>query len=88
MDVHELTERYPRLFHLGEAGSAQAISMHGLLPAHEIVSTSALDPDEQTAILSRPRPRVLTIRHPLLGTTTLRDQAPLRAHIQIRSSPT
>lgn len=81
MDIGELIERYPRLFHLTEAGSAEAISVHGLLPAREIVSTSALDPDEQAAILSRPRPRALSIEHPLLGRATLRDQTPLRAHI-------
>ena len=81
MDVTELTERYPRLFHLAEAGSAGAIAAHGLLPAQEIVSTSELDPGEQAAILSRPRPRALSIRHPLLGTATLRDQTPLRTHI-------
>jgi hypothetical protein len=81
VDVTELTGRYPRLFHLAEAGSAEAISTHGLLPAREIVSTSGLDPDEQAAILSRPRPRTLSIEHPLLGRATLRDQTPLRAHI-------
>ena len=81
MDVNELIERYPRLFHLAEAGSAPAISEHGLLPAQKIVSTSALGPDEQAAILSRPRPRALTIEHPMLGRATLRDQTPLRAHI-------
>lgn len=81
MDVSELIDRYPRLFHLAEAGSAPAISEHGLLPAEEIVSTSALGPDEQAAILGRPRPRALTIEHPLLGRATLRDQTPLRAHI-------
>ena len=81
VDVNELIERYPRLFHLAEAGSAPTISEHGLLPAREIVSTSALDPDEQAAILSRPRPRALTIEHPVLGRATLRDQTPLRAHI-------
>lgn len=47
MDVNELIERYPRLFHLAEAGSAQAISKHGLLPAQQIVSTSALGYAEQ-----------------------------------------
>lgn len=81
MDVNELIERYPRLFHLAEAGSAPAISEHGLLPAQEIVSTSALSPHEQAAILSRPRPRALTIEHPVLDRATLRDQTPLRAHI-------
>lgn len=81
MDVSELIERYPRLFHLAEAGSARAITTHGLLPAHEIVSTSALNPGEQASILSRPRSRRLSIEHPLLGAVTLRDQTPLRAHI-------
>jgi hypothetical protein len=81
VDVNELIERYPRLFHLAEAGSARAISEHGLLPAKEIVSTSALSPDEQAAILGRPRPRALTIEHPVLGRVILRDQTPLRAHI-------
>lgn len=46
MDVNELIERYPRLFHLAEAGSAPGISEHGLRPAQEIVSTSAMGPDE------------------------------------------
>ena len=81
VDVSELIERYPRLFHLAEAGSAQDISMHGLLSAKQIVSTSALAPEEQTAILSRPRARTLTIEHPLLNRATLRDQTPLRPHI-------
>jgi hypothetical protein len=47
LDVNELIERYPRLFHLAEAGSAQAISKRGLLPAQQIVSTSALGYAEQ-----------------------------------------
>lgn len=81
MDVNELVERYPRLFHLAESGSAQAISTHGLLTAQEIGSTSALHLDEQAAILSRPRPGRLSIEHPLLGRVALRDQTPLRAHI-------
>jgi hypothetical protein len=81
VDVNELIERYPQMFHLAEAGSARAISVHGLLPAQEIVSTSALRPEEQAVILSRPRPQAVTIDHPLLGRATLRDQTPLRAHI-------
>jgi hypothetical protein len=49
VDVNELIERYPRLFHLAEAGSAPAISEHGPLPAQEIVSTSALGPSGRTS---------------------------------------
>jgi hypothetical protein len=81
VDASELIERYPRLFHLAEAGSAGSISAHGLLPAQAIVSTSALTPTEQGAILSRPRPRAMSLEHPRLGRVTLRDQTPLREHI-------
>lgn len=81
MDVDELIRRYPHLFHLTEAGSWPAIATHGLLPASEIVSTSAHSPSEQVEILSRPRPRALSIDHPLFGRAVIRDQTPLRAHI-------
>jgi Family of unknown function (DUF7002) len=81
LDVSELIERYPRLFHLTEAGSARGITEHGLLSAEELVSTSGLSPDEQAAILSLPRRRALIIDHPVLGRVTLRDQTPLRGHI-------
>jgi hypothetical protein len=81
VEVDELVERYPRLFHLAEVGSARAITTHGLLTAREIVSTSALHSDEQASILSRPRTRTLSIEHPRLGRVALRDQSPLRAHI-------
>jgi hypothetical protein len=81
LDVSELIERYPRLFHLTEAGSAQGITEHGLLSAQEIVLTSGLSPDAKAAILSRPRRRALTIDHPVLGEVALRDQTPLRGHI-------
>ena len=81
MDVSELIERYPRLFHLTEAGSAPGITEHGLLSAQELVWTSGLSPDEQAAILSLPRRRAPIIDHPVLGRVTLRDQTPLRGHI-------
>jgi hypothetical protein len=81
LDVSELIERYPRLFHLTEAGSAPGITEHGLLSAQELVWTSGLSPDEQAAILSLPRRRAPIIDHPVLGRVTLRDQTPLRGHI-------
>ena len=45
------------------------------------LTRTSLDPNEQAAILSRPRPRALTIEHPVPGRATLRDQTSLRAHI-------
>jgi hypothetical protein len=81
MEIEELVEQYPRLYHLGEAGSWPAIAVHGLLPTTEIVTTSALSAAEQAELLSRPRRSALPIKHPLLGTVVIRDQTPLRAHI-------
>jgi hypothetical protein len=81
VDVDELIEHYPRLFHLAEAGSWPAIAAHGLLSASAIVSTSALSPTEQAEALTRPRPQTLEIDHPLLGRALIRDQTSLRAHI-------
>jgi hypothetical protein len=81
MDVEELIDQYPRLFHLSEAGSWPTIAAHGLLPAAEIVSTSALSAAEQAEILSHPRASTLSIEHPLMGTVMIRDQTPLRPHI-------
>ena len=49
VDVNELIERYPRLFHLAEAGSAPAISEHGLLPAKRLCRPQPWAP------MSRPR---------------------------------
>jgi hypothetical protein len=81
MNVEELIDQYPLLFHLSEAGAWSAIAAHGLLPTAEIVSTSAFSPAEQDEILSHPRPSALSIEHPILGTVVIRDQTPLRAHI-------
>ncbi|MBY8888984.1 hypothetical protein K7472_29675 [Streptomyces sp. PTM05] len=81
MDIDELVGRYPRLYHLAEAGAARSITAHGLLTAERIVSTSALTADEQAAVLGSPRPRRLTVPHPVLGDVALRDQTPLRPHI-------
>jgi hypothetical protein len=81
MEIEELVDQYPRLYHLGEAGSWPAIAVHGLLPTAEIVKTSALSAAEQAEILSHPRGSALSIKHPVLGTVVIRDQTPLRAHI-------
>ena len=40
------------------------------------LTRTSLGPNEQAAILSRPRPRALTIEHPVRGRATLRDQTP------------
>jgi hypothetical protein len=81
VDVEELTDTYPRLFHMAAAGAWPSIAANGLLPTTRIVSTSKLGADERAAILDEQRPRSVSIVHPSLGPVVVRDQSPLRRHI-------
>lgn len=78
MDADLLIELYPQLFHMASAGSWPSIRANGLLTTKEIVSTAGLPPAEVERILSERRPASITLEHPLLGSTTIRDQMPLR----------
>jgi Family of unknown function (DUF7002) len=79
--VEELIDRYPRLFHMTAADAWRSIAAHGLLTAHDIVTTSALPDAERTSALTQQRPRPVALDHPELGLVTLRDQSPLHRHI-------
>ena len=79
--AEDLIRHYPRLFHVTEAGAWRSIAANGLMTTAQIVSTSALNADDQAQILTRPRPRWVPVIHPELGSVSIRDQAPLRAHI-------
>ncbi len=74
----ELLANYPRLFHMATGEAWPAIREHGLLPTARIVSTSDLPAAQRHALLNRPRPHSTAITHPVLGSVTIRDQAPLR----------
>lgn len=78
MTVDDLIDFYPRLYHMATGGAWPSIQQHGLLPTRHLVTTSKLPLSDQTALLTRRRPQSTVITHPVIGTVTVRDQAPLR----------
>lgn len=78
MDVAELVQRHPRLYHMAQAGSWGAIRDQGLLTTAQLVRTSSLPEDEAAALLVRRRSASVTIDHPRFGAVVIRDQGPLR----------
>lgn len=78
MDVAELVETYPRLFHMAESGSWPGIQRHGLLSTSALLDLFEVDGDLRTALESTRRPESVTITHPVHGTAVVRDQIPLR----------
>jgi hypothetical protein len=77
MDVDLLSETYPRLFHMAEAGSWASISRHGLLSTTALLDLFGVDGTQRHAIESRRRGETLTIRHSEYGEAAIRDQKPL-----------
>jgi hypothetical protein len=77
VDVADLLERYPRLYHMAEAGSWPSIRERGLLSTSALLDLFEVDGDRRTEIESARRPRSVTIDHPLHGTAVIRDQIPL-----------
>ena len=81
MQADQLVSRYPRLYHLAEAGSWPSIRRLGLLPTDQLVEAFGPPPDVRAAILGQPRTRSFVLTDPRLGRVVIRDQSPLRPHI-------
>lgn len=81
MDVGDLIERYPCLYHMAEAGSWPSIHQHGLLSTSALLDLFEVNGDHRHAIESARRPRSVTIEHPEHGTAVIRDQIPLNPTI-------
>jgi hypothetical protein len=78
MDVAELVETYPRLFHMAESGSWPRIQRHGLLSTSALLDLFEVDGDLRVQLESARRSESVTITHPVHGTAVVRDQIPLR----------
>lgn len=77
MNVSELVERYPRLYHMAEAGSWPSIRQHGLLSTSALLDLFEVNGARRQTIESARRPRSVTIEHPEHGVAVIRDQIPL-----------
>src|SRR5579875_593858 len=78
MDVEAFLKRYPRLYHMAEAGSWQQIREEGLLSTSALLDRYEVQGEERRAIESRRRPRSVQLTHPRTGeTAVIRDNIPL-----------
>lgn len=73
----ELSEYYPRLYHMAEGGSWESIQRHGLLSTEALVDLFEIPSADRDAILTHQRTKCITIRHPQYGEAVIRDQKPL-----------
>lgn len=78
MEVTQLIDQYPRLFHMATAGSWPSIRDNGLWTTDQIANTSGLSPAQIREIATSHRPRSIALDHPILGPVVVRDQAALR----------
>jgi len=73
----ELVGRYPRLFHMSEAGAWDGIRRLGLLSTTAALDLFGLRGPERTALESAQRSEKRRLEHAQLGRLVLRDQKPM-----------
>lgn len=77
MEVERLIERYPRLYHMAEAGTWPSIRQHGLLSSNEVVRLAGLTGNARLSMRRDHRPEKVPVVVPSIGTVVLRDQKPM-----------
>ncbi len=78
MELGELSARYPKLWHMAEAGSWPGIREHGLLSTTALLDLYGVEGEERHRIESRSRPEIVPLDHRELGTSLVRDNKPLQ----------
>ena len=79
------SERFPRLFHMAEAGSWPSIQRHGLLSTSALLELFEVRGEQRVALEARHRPESVTLHHPRHGTAVIRDQKPMNDAGLLRS---
>lgn len=77
MDADDLVSRYPRLYHMAEAGSWPSIRRHGLLSTSALLDRCHVSGPLRREIESEIRPASRSVSHEGFGTAVIRDQGPL-----------
>ena len=72
-----LTQRFPQLFHMAEAGSWPSIQRHGLLSTSALLELFEVKGSKREALEARHRPESVTLTHPRYGVAVVRDQKPM-----------
>jgi hypothetical protein len=80
-----ITERWPRLYHMAEAGSWPSIERHGLLSTTALLDLFEISGPRREAIESARRPESVKITHPLHGEVWIRDNKPINETVLRRT---
>ncbi|WP_285560439.1 DUF7002 family protein [Actinoplanes regularis] len=78
MDVEELIERHPRVFHTMSAAAWPSVKRHGLQSTRRLIDLFGLDAAERDRLLSSPRRQSTVLRAPGLPPAVIRDQKPMK----------
>ncbi len=76
-DLAEMLRHCPTLYHMAERGSWPGIQRHGLRSTTALLDLFQVSGQHREAIERRHRPACVTLRHPMHGTATVRDQKPM-----------
>jgi len=79
MTVDQFILRYPRIYHMANAGTWESMRCRGLLSTTAILDLLGIAGDERYRIESCHRPKSVPLRDPQYGVIVIRDQAPMRA---------
>ena len=77
MTVDELCAVYPRLYHMAEASAWPSIQAYGLMSTSALLELYEVPEPQRSIIESSQRPDFVSVSHPRLGTSWIRDQRPL-----------
>lgn len=80
-----IVQRWPRLFHMAEAGTWPSILQHGLLSTSALLDLFEIGGDERAEIESARRPESVSIHHRLHGTAWIRDNKPINVTVLRRT---
>jgi hypothetical protein len=80
-----IATRWPRLYHMAEAGSWQSIQHFGLRSTTALLDLFEIGGPERDAIEAARRPESVQIRHPLHGAAWIRDNKPINETVLRRT---
>jgi hypothetical protein len=80
-----IAERWPRLYHMAEAGSWPSIQEHGLLSTSALLDLFEITGPDRDAIESARRAESVAIHHSAHGTAWIRDNKPINETVLRRT---
>jgi len=77
MDVQELIDHYPRLYHVGHVDAWPSIEAHSLLSTTALLDLFEISGFERDLIESTRRPESVIVERPRVGRAVIRDNKPI-----------